>query len=184
MTPGAPAGAAREVAARIPMVVTCIPDLPRNNLLLEVTFVAKVMIAGDQHPLIHTAVRIVAGGATFTHRLVFKYERPILGTMTFEAGFIRCPKRCATPFYCGACMRIVTIGTANLSVFQRMVSGHAELPALVEMALEASLRRFFRVDDRVACAARFLVDAARSVTGLAPDVHSISSFGAQTRMSR
>ena len=44
-----------------------------------------------------------------------------------------------------------------------MMVRQVELPALVQMALETGLRRFARVDDGVARAARFIVNAAGTV---------------------
>lgn len=166
------------------MVVGANDDLPRNNLLLEVTFQAKILIAGDQHPLIHAAVRIVASGATFTQSLVVKYEWPALRGMTLETGLIWRPERSAATFHCGAFVRIVTIGTANFSIFQRMVGGHAELPALVEMALKTGFRRFVRIDDGAVRAAGFVVEAAGAVARFAADVLGIVPQGLQSRVRR
>src|SRR6266567_168576 len=45
-------------------------DLPRRGLLLEMALEAKGLIARHQHALIHRTVRLVAGDAAFTQRLV------------------------------------------------------------------------------------------------------------------
>ena len=59
-----------------------------RGLLLEMAFEAKVLVPLHQHFIVHRSVRVVAGGAAFTHRLVFKHERPSLGNVAFGTGFI------------------------------------------------------------------------------------------------
>lgn len=65
---------------------------------------------------------------------------------------------------------IVAIGATHLAFQDRMAMRQLETRAHFGVTLEASLRRFARIDDRVRRAATLDVDTSRTVTRFAADV--------------
>ena len=63
-------------------------DLARGARSLQVASQTEVGIAGDQHFLVHRAMRAVAGNTAFLHRPVLKDKRPFLCGVAFRAGFV------------------------------------------------------------------------------------------------
>jgi len=127
----------------------------------------------------------VAGYATFTNRLMFKYERSTLFSVTLEAGlvFTRLIHRAAALDH-RTLVRVVAIGAADFAFQHWMMVRQIEFCTHFEMALEAGLGRFAWVDDRLGCTAARDVLAAWAVARFAPDVLGIFSMGHQTRMVR
>src|SRR5436190_22288734 len=76
----------------------------------------------------------------------------------------------------------MAVSTAHLAFEHGMMIRQVELAALVQMALKAGLRRFTRVDDGVARAARLIVKTARTVAGLAARVLGVVSRRLQSRV--
>ena len=70
----------------------------------------------------------------------------------------------------------MAVSTAHLAFEHGMMIRQVELAALVQMALKAGLRRFTRVDDGIARAARLIVQTAGTMTGLAPSVFGVVSW--------
>jgi len=60
------------------MVNIADQKLAGGDLLLEMTLEAQFLIARDEQFLVHAAVRIVAGRATFARGLVLEDKRPAL----------------------------------------------------------------------------------------------------------
>jgi len=63
------------------------PDSPATHLL-EVTFQTQIRVAHGQHLRLDGPVRLMAGGATFAHRLVLEHKRTALGGMALQTGFV------------------------------------------------------------------------------------------------
>lgn len=63
-------------------------NFSRRSLCLRMAAKAKIRIVLNEHFAIDGTVRIVANGAAFAHRLVFKHEWPRLVLMTLRAAFI------------------------------------------------------------------------------------------------
>jgi len=60
-------------------------------------------------------------------------------------------------------MRVVAITATDFAFQDRMMVRQIEFAALVEVALETDLGRFFGIDDRVRGATGFVVEAPRPV---------------------
>src|SRR5204863_9398140 len=78
MAAGTPAG---PTAEKRRVIAPADENPPRRGLLLEMALKAKGLIARHQHALIHRTVRLVAGGAAFTQRLVLEDKRAELHRM-------------------------------------------------------------------------------------------------------
>lgn len=131
---------------------------------------AEIAVTGDQHLLIDRAVRIVAGDATFTHRTVFIDEGSFLLGVALRAGGVHTFEVEAGATDRIALMDFMAIGAAHLAVHDLVAVREAELRALVQVTLEASLGRLGGIDDRAATAAGGDVDTAGAVTGFATGV--------------
>ena len=66
--------------------VNCASGLAGQPLRLEVAFQAKVVVALNEHFVVHAAVRIMTRRAALADGFVFKDERPALCDMTLHAG--------------------------------------------------------------------------------------------------
>src|SRR5690349_1907000 len=91
MTTGAPAGSLAQAAGGT--VIGTADDNSGWRLLLEVAPETKIGIARDQHLVVHRAVRIVAGCATFPHRFMLEDERPALRRVALTAGIVLSQQR-------------------------------------------------------------------------------------------
>ena len=176
VTAGAPAGAAIEGSG---VVATADQDLTGDGLLLEMALETERGIALGEHLLIDGAVRLVAGQTPFPRGLVFIDKRAALDRMTFEAGFILRHRRCPSGYDGRALVRIMAVIAAHFPFRHRMMVRQTEAGLHFQVALETGLGRFAGIDNRVARAARFIVDAARPVARLAPDIRGIGSRGPQ-----
>ena len=63
-------------------------DDSRRRLLLEVAFEAKIGVAGDEHLVVDSAVRVVTGGASFAHGLMLEDKRSALGGVALATGIV------------------------------------------------------------------------------------------------
>ena len=138
--------------------------------VLQVAPQAEVGVAGDQHLVVHRAVRVVADGAALEHGIVPEEERALLGSVALRARLVRGLEVGATPFDDVALVRLMTIRASDLPGEDRVRVGEAKMAAFVEVALEAGLGRLARVDDGAPAAAGGNVDAARPVAGFAAGV--------------
>ena len=166
----------------------CIPneESPLFSLLLEVTLQTQGLIPLRQHPLIHRSVRRMASYAPFAHRLVLVNERTSLRGVTLEAGFVLAHERDAAALkllgkagpaalHDRADMRIMAIDATDFPFHDRMVMGQLEVGPHFQVALETGLRRFARIDNRLAATAALNVQASRPVTRFATGVLGILS---------
>lgn len=136
-------------------------DPTAGGLLLEVALQAQNVITLDQHPRVDGAVRLMAGRAALTHRLVLEHKRTSLGDVTLAARLLLRGKACPTADDRLSLVRIMTIGATDFSstrdgpgmrpVQHWMSVRQTKLGALIQVALETGLRRFARVDN---CAMR------------------------------
>ena len=151
-------------------------------LLLEVALEAQVAVALGEHFLVHGTVRAVAGGASFTEGIVFKHEGAALLGMAVGAEIVHAGEAGTSGPDRRSLVGVVTVGAGHLAGEDGMAERHAELGFLVEMALEAGFRGFSWIDDGTLAAARFDVQAARSVAGFAAHVDGIGSLGLEFRV--
>jgi len=82
-----PTGAVTKQSAVVD-IANVKPGCGRRSLRLRVALEAQVGIALDEHFGINRTVRVVANGATFAERGVFKNEGAGLFAMTLSAGFV------------------------------------------------------------------------------------------------
>lgn len=147
-------------------------DLPTSDTLalhLSVAFQAQIRIALDEHLAIDRSVWVVTHGAAFAHCFVLEHKRPCLFAMTLRASLVQAGHRQAPcPFENVAAMRIVALHTVH-SIFEHwMVLRQLEFGMRLQMALEARVWRFTRVDDELsASAASRHVKAAGAMTRFA-----------------
>lgn len=145
---------------------------------------AEIRVAGDEHLLIHGAVRIVADRAAFLHRLVREEERTFLRGVALRASLVGGFKRGARALNDFAFMRIVAIAASHLAREDRVGVGQAELTALVQMAGEAGLGRFIGINNRTLAAASLDVDRSGTVACFAADVRAFVVLKRNVAMSR
>ena len=142
------------------MVDVSNKNVPRHFLLLKVTFQAKRCVAFVEQSLVNGAVRRMADYTTLAQGLMFVHPWPTLSGVTLEAGFVSTQKRKAAGFErllnIGApafdrhsLMRVVTIRAAHFAFGHWVVVRQLELRAHFQVTLEASLRRFSRINNRV-----------------------------------
>ena len=72
------AGAPATALAQLGRVVYATNQDGTGLDLLEMAFQAQVGVPFGEHPGIDAAVRRMAGGAAFAHRLMLKHKRPVL----------------------------------------------------------------------------------------------------------
>jgi len=122
------------------------------------TLEAEIGIPRDEHLLVHGAVRIVASRAAFAHGFVLENEWATLLAVTLHAGIVGAHKRdtaafdgllqtCPTALNRFAYMRVMAVRTTHLSFEHRVMVWERELRTQIEVTLEASVRRFARIDD-------------------------------------
>ena len=113
---GAPAGALHQAGGMILRRVQdgIGVDLAAADRCFKMALQAEVGVAGDEHLLVHRAVRVVTGRAAFLHGPVFKDKGTFLGGVALRAGFV-------LAFHCGAAafdgiarVNLVAIHAGNL----------------------------------------------------------------------
>jgi hypothetical protein len=137
-----------------------------TELLLEMAAEAKFLVTRNEQFLVYTAVGVVTNRASFSDRLVFEDKWPALGGMAFETGFIGGGRRRRTALDHPAFVRIVAVAATDFPLLHRVVIGEVELPAHLQMALQAGFGILPRIYDRVGSAAGLIVETAGSVAGL------------------
>ena len=122
-------------------------------------------------------------------------ERTALRSVALKAGFVLTEQGGAaalellgeirpSAFDGVALMRVVAIGATHLAFEHRMVMRQIEFRVDLQMALETGRRRSAWIDDQLAVAAAFHVQASRSMTRFAADVFGVGAFRLQARMGR
>jgi hypothetical protein len=119
---------------------------------------AEVVVAGDQHFLVHRAVGVMADGATLDHGVVLEEEWTLLSRMAFGARLVLILQVGPGIHDDVALVRVVTVAARDVAGEHLVGVRQAELAALVEMALKAGLRGGAGIDDRAAGTARVYVD--------------------------
>ena len=157
---------------------------PVNFLLLKVTLQTKIGIALLEHLGVDRAMHGVAGRAAFAHRFMLKHERPAMRRVTLSARVVFAQQRRAASFDRWPVVRIVTIAATDFSLQHLVMIGKTKLTAFIEVALETGFGRFARVDDGLIGATRFIVQAARAMTGFAAHIHRAFAFGLQPGVRR
>ncbi len=153
-----------------------------GDLLLEVAFQAEVGIAFREHFLIHCAVRVMTGRATLAHRIMREHKGTALLGVTLETSLVFPGELGSTTLDGPTLVRIVAVTAAHLAGKHRMTIGQHELGLFIEVALEAGIRGFFRVDDGTCAAASLDVFAARAVTGFAAHIDGVFPLGLELRV--
>ena len=170
---GGPAGAATEEGR---MVASADQDDAWGGLLLEVTLQTEVGVAGLEHLRVHGAVRIVAGDAAFAGGFVLEDVGAGLGSVTFDATAVDAVKLRSAFGDRSTLVRVVTVTATHLAVHHGMAEGEIEFAALIQVTLEAGLRRVAGIDDRAGLATRFYVERGRAVAGLATDFGAVAAW--------
>ncbi len=129
-------------------------------------------------------MNLMAGGASFARGLMLEDKRASLSGMALRASFILRSQGSSAPLHGRSFVRIVAVGTTHFSFQNRMMRREIELASFINMALEACLGRFTRIDDRVMSSTRFMVNAARSMAGFTTQVDGVFAFGFEKRMRR
>ena len=122
----------------------------------------------------------MAGRAALANGLVFENERPGLCRMALPAGLMFGQQGCTTSSNCWSFVRIMTITAAYFSFQNRMMIWKVELSTLIQMALEADLRRFSGIDDSMRSSTALVMNAARTVARLTTNVLGIFAECLQT----
>jgi len=190
MASGRPAGASTEPAR---MVLPADKDPSRSSLLLEVAFKAQDVIALGEHPRVDRTVRLVAGSTALAHRFVLEDKGAALGNVAFAAGLLLSGERRTATNNRLTLVWIMTVRatdpllcadrTRMRTVEHRMRVREAKFTTLVEMTLKTGFRRAVWIDYRMRGAARLFVNAARTMAGLATDVHRVFGFSVQSGVS-
>lgn len=153
------------------------------SLLLEVALQAKRLIPLRQQLSIHRSMRGVAGDATFTHSLVFKNKRAPLFGMALETGIVLAHFiHRAAPLDHRSLVRIVAVSATDLAFQHRVMMRKVEFGSNLKVTLEAGLRRFSRIYNRVGRSPAGNMLTARSVAGFATGILRILAVGHQARM--
>lgn len=137
----------------------------------------------------------MADRTTLTHCLVLVNKRAALRGVALKAGFVSTQESKAAAserlLHIGPAtldgdtdMRVVAISTAHSAFQHRMMVRQLELRTHFQMTLEASLRIFPRVDDRVRRTTALDVQTARPVARLAAHVLCVLSFRLQSCVRR
>lgn len=136
----------------------------------------------------------MATDATFADGFVFENKRAALRGVTLEARVILAEQSHASSFEAlwkiraasldrVALVRVVAIGATHFPFQHRMVMRQLKRGAHFRVALEASGRRFSRIDDCAFLAAALDVQAAGAVTRFATNVLGVVSLSFQARVS-
>lgn len=181
MTARAPAG---PFACKSGGVIHVADEDPGGRLLLEMAAQAQRGVTRNEHSRVHAAVRVVAGGAAFAHRLMLEHERPELLGVALGADFILPHEFRPAALDDRAFVRIVAVAATDLAFEDGMVRGQMEFSLLVQMALETRLGRFARINDGFGSAAGRDVEAAGPVAGFTSDVLGVVAGGLQMIMGR
>ena len=125
----------------------------------------------------------MADHATLTHGLVLKRERTGLLAMTLGAGFVHARHgESAFGFENVSAVGIVALHAVHPVFHDGMMVRQVELGVGFQMALKTGLRRFARVDNGVARAARLIVKAPGTVAGFAARIFGVVSRRLQSRV--
>jgi hypothetical protein len=157
-------------------------QLTRSRLLLIVALQTQRLVARLEHLVVHRAVRVVAGDAAFTQRLVLEDKRTALRVMTFQARLIGAREFGSTTDNRIPFMRLMAVTARHLP--ERVGMRQGKFAALVQVTLETRLGMLGGIDDRPRLAARLRVNAAGTVTRFAADVLHVLAGRHQLRVSR
>ena len=183
MAPGGPAAATGHPAC---MAAGANGDLPGRQggirlrrLPLEMAFQTERGVALEQHALVDSPVRVMAGGATVAHGLVAEHIRALLHRVALVADVILAHQGGAAAFFRISLVRIMAVNAAYPPLKHRMGVRQVEFRAHLQVALKAGFRRFAGIDDRVSSAARLDVLASGSVTRLTTDILGVFALSFQ-----
>ena len=143
---------------------------------------AQGLVAFGEHLLVHRAVGVVAGGATFADGVVSEDEGTGLGLVALEAGFVFAGELRTDTLDGIAGVRVMAVTAGHLAGEHGVTVGQHELCLFIEVALEAGLRGFLGIDDGARAAAGFDVFAARAVAGFATHIDGVITLGLELRM--
>src|SRR5262245_27127514 len=108
------------------MILPANHQCPRRWRLLEMAFQTKRRIPRDEHLLIHRAVGLMTGRATFLQRIVLEHERPELFCVTLAARFILRHQLCASADDRIALVWLMTIAATHLALDDRVMTWQVE----------------------------------------------------------
>ena len=108
---------------------------------------------------------------------MFEDVRTGLGGVTLDAAGVDAVG-CGAAFRdCGALVRAMTVAATHLAIHHGMAEWEIEFATLIQVALEARLRRVAGIDDRARLTACFHVERGRSVAGFALEIGAVASGG-------
>ena len=135
---------------------------------LRMTAQAKIGIIIEEQFLIDGTVGAMANRAAFPQGFMFKNKGPSLGLMTLGATLVlQGHRQPAGRLEDVAAMRIVAIHATHVAFNYRVMMRQIKFRLRIEVALEAGLRIFARVNDEFRRATGTDVFAARTVAGFA-----------------
>lgn len=155
-----------------------------GGLSLEMTFQAKVGVALNEHLLVGSTVRIMAGRASFAHRFMLKNKRSALRGVTLHAGVAFGRERSPAALDGRPFVRIMAITAGHFAIFNWMMMCRAETRFHVQMAGHARFRIAFRINDRVARPTALRVNASGSVTRFTTHLLGVGTLRRQARVIR
>ena len=127
---------------------------------------AKIGIIFDEHLLVNGAMRVVADDAALTHRFMLEHKRTGLRFMALSAALVLLRHgQAAFRFKNVASVRVVAIHTTHVAFDDGMMLRQVEFGLHVNMALEAGIGIFTRIDDELSRATGADMFAAWPVTG-------------------
>ena len=184
-----PAGALRHIAG---MVV--IPNIHLSRhisltgdilLLLKVALEAEHLIARHQELLVDGTVRIVAGGATLTQRLMLEDKWSFLRRVALKTDFIFAHQiRGTSTLHNGSLVGIMAVAAAHPPLHHAVAVGKIELGADFQMALETGLGILARIDDQLCIPPGTHMQATGSMASFASGVLGIFAAGLEFGMIR
>ena len=119
-------GPARSLTEERGVIAAANDNHAGSCLLLEVALQTEVGVALDKHFVVRRAVRIVAGGATFTDGFVLENKGSALSDVALHAGVAFARHQGSAAFYAGTFMRIMAVAAGDFAVFDGVVMSGGE----------------------------------------------------------
>lgn len=161
MAAGAPARTPRQ--ERI-VIATADENHPAALLPLKVAFEAEVGISLQQHLLIHRTMHRMASGATLANGKMLENVRPPLRDVALRTEITLREQLGPPRPHCLALVWLVAVDATDLPLQHRVVIRQVELASFIQVALEARVWRFARIDNRMRIPAGLHMQAGRPMT--------------------
>jgi hypothetical protein len=151
-------------------------NLARQGMHLGVAFEAKIVVALDEHFVGNRSMRLMTNRAAFPQRFMLVNHRPRLFAVAFGAALVQPREADRRPHGEGGAVRrfedvravrIMALHAIHPAFEDRVMLRQSKLRVNVEMTRKTCLRVTAGINNELASAARFHVQAAGSVTGFA-----------------